>query len=75
MIIAGLTVLSKLDMKKIIAYSKSIRCYIFLGSGGVLRCVHLIRHAYFKAIIFMWAGAIIYSMSGVKSLEKYIIFK
>ena len=65
MIIAGLTVLSKLDMKKIIAYSKSIRCYIFFwGRGGVLRCVHLIRHAYFKAIIFMWAGAIIYSMSG-----------
>ena len=35
MIIAGLTVLSKLDMKKIIAYSKSIRCYIFFwGQGG-----------------------------------------
>ena len=70
MIIAGLSALSKLDMKKIIVYSKPIRCYIFLGSGGVLRCAHLIRHAYFKVIIFMWAGVIIHSMSGCQDTRK-----
>jgi len=57
MIITGLAALSKFDMKKIIALlTLSQLGVIFSGIwGGVLRCVHLIRHAYFKAI-YIYVG-------------------
>jgi len=73
-IIAGLAALSELDMKKIIALSTLSQLgviFFTLGVGEIfLRWIHLIRHAYFKAIIFIGAGAIIHSMSGYQDTRK-----
>merc|ERR1712141_409338 len=60
--IAGIRGIIELDIKKIIALST-------LRQLGV-RYFHLISHAYFKAIIFICAGAIIHSISDYQDLRK-----
>ena len=73
-IIAGVSGLTELDIKKIIALStlRQLGVIFFrVGLGEVfLAYFHLISHAYFKAIIFMCAGAIIHRMSDYQDLRK-----
>jgi len=72
--IAGRAALVELDIKKIIALStlSQLGMIVFtLGLGETyLRWAHLIRHAYFKAIIFMGAGAIIHRVRGYQDVRK-----
>jgi NADH-ubiquinone oxidoreductase chain 5 len=63
-IIAGISALGELDMKKIIALSTLSQLglmFITIGLGlPLLAFFHLISHAYFKAILFICAGSVIH---------------
>ncbi len=58
--------LRQYDIKKVLAYSTISQLgYMFLGVGtGALSAgiFHLITHAFFKALLFLGAGSVIYSM-------------
>ncbi|MBY0379946.1 MAG: NADH dehydrogenase subunit 5 [Burkholderiales bacterium] len=72
-IIAGLRAVGELDMKKVIALSTLSQLgiiFITLGLGlPSLAFFHLISHAYFKAMLFMCAGAIIHSLKDYQDLR------
>merc|ERR1712141_646321 len=72
--IAGIRGIIELDIKKIIALSTLRQLGVIFFSLGLgesfLRYFHLISHAYFKAIIFICAGAIIHSISDYQDLRK-----
>ncbi len=65
-LIAGVSAMGEVDIKKIIALSTLRQLgfmFIALGTGlPVLAFFHLSAHAYFKAIIFMGAGGVIHRM-------------
>ena len=73
-VIAGLAALIELDIKKIIALStlRQLGIIIFtLGLGEPALCwLHLIRHAYFKAMLFIGAGSIIHTIKDYQDLRK-----
>jgi NADH-ubiquinone oxidoreductase chain 5 len=63
------------DIKKVIAYSTCSQLgYMFMACGlsnyhvGVF---HLVNHAFFKALLFLSAGAIIHSLSNEQDIRKY----
>ena len=74
MIIAGLSATIELDIKKVIALStlSQLGVIVFTLSIGFVaqRFFHLIRHAYFKAIIFIGAGALIHRMGDYQDIRK-----
>jgi NADH-quinone oxidoreductase subunit L len=62
------------DIKRILAYSTMSQIgYMFLGeaarnfSSGIF---HLTTHAYFKALLFMAAGAVIHALGGEQDIRK-----
>jgi NADH-quinone oxidoreductase subunit L len=62
------------DIKKVLAYSTISQLgYMFLGVGvtayetGIF---HLITHGFFKACLFLGAGAVIHSMRGEQDIRK-----
>jgi NADH-quinone oxidoreductase subunit L len=64
----------QLDIKRVLAYSTISQLgYMFMGegahdySGGML---HLITHAYFKALLFLGAGAVIHALGGEQDMRK-----
>ena len=73
-LIAGVAALMELDIKKIIALStlSQLGVLIFtLGAGEpLLSWFHLIRHAYFKAMLFIGAGSIIHTIKDYQDLRK-----
>lgn len=73
-LIAGLAALIELDIKKIIALStlRQLGIIIFtLGIGEPVLCwLHLISHAYFKAILFIGAGSMIHRIKDYQDLRK-----
>ena len=73
-IIAGLTAIIEMDIKKIIALSTLSQLgiiIIILGSGRpVLSFFHLISHAFFKAILFICAGLIIHNIKDYQDIRK-----
>ncbi|GAB4335563.1 MAG: hypothetical protein OHK0038_13330 [Flammeovirgaceae bacterium] len=64
--LSGFAALSQIDIKKILAYSTISQLgYMILGAGvGATSSAmfHLLTHAFFKAGLFLGAGAIIYSL-------------
>lgn len=74
MLIAGLAALIEIDIKKIIALStlSQLGVIVFtLGLGERLLCwFHLIRHAYFKAMLFIGAGAAIHRVKDYQDIRK-----
>ena len=73
-IMAGITAIVEIDMKKVIALSTLRQLgiiIIILGIGNpVLAFFHLISHAFFKAILFMCAGLIIHRIKDYKDIRK-----
>jgi NADH:ubiquinone oxidoreductase subunit 5 (subunit L)/multisubunit Na+/H+ antiporter MnhA subunit len=71
---AGAAAILELDIKKIIALSTLSQLgviFFSLGMGDILiRWTHLLRHAYFKAIIFIGAGAIIHRVKDYQDVRK-----
>jgi NADH-quinone oxidoreductase subunit L len=63
LLIAGLSALAQRDLKRILAYSTISQLgYMFLalGVGAWTAAVfHLVTHAFFKALLFLGAGAVI----------------
>jgi NADH-quinone oxidoreductase subunit L len=66
LLLAGCTALVQTDIKRILAYSTMSQIgYMFLalGVGAWSAAIfHLMSHAFFKALLFLAAGAVIYSL-------------
>ncbi len=62
------------DIKRVLAYSTmSQLAYMFMGeaAGGFSTGIfHLTTHAYFKALLFMCAGAVIHALAGEQDMRK-----
>jgi len=71
---AGLAAVFELDIKKVIALSTLRQLGIIFFSLGIrypfLAFFHLISHAYFKAILFICAGAMIHSVKDYQDFRK-----
>merc|ERR1719369_1632567 len=71
---AGLAAVIELDIKKVIALSTLRQLGIIFFSLGIrypfLAFFHLISHAYFKAILFICAGAMIHSVKDYQDFRK-----
>lgn len=72
--IAGVSALFEVDIKKVIALSTLSQLGVIFFSLGLnqpfLAFFHLISHAYFKAMLFMAAGAIIHRIKEYQDLRK-----
>lgn len=72
---AGLCGLFMNDIKKIIAYSTMSQLGYMVVSIGLssytLALFHLINHAFFKASLFMAAGAVIHALNDNQSILKF----
>jgi len=62
------------DIKRILAYSTMSQLgYMFMGeaAGGFSSGIfHLVTHAFFKALLFMCAGAVIHALGGEQDIRK-----
>jgi NADH-quinone oxidoreductase subunit L len=62
------------DIKRVLAYSTMSQLgYMFMGeaAGGFSSGIfHLTTHAYFKALLFMCAGAVIHALGGEQDMRK-----
>lgn len=76
--IAGLSACLEMDLKKIIALSTLSQLgviMIILSRGYVsLGFFHLFTHAFFKAILFLCAGAMIYGIGGSQDIRTIGLF-
>lgn len=72
--IAGGAALFELDIKKIIALSTLRQLGVIFFSLGLglpfMSFFHLVAHAYFKAILFIAAGAVIHRVKDYQDLRK-----
>jgi len=66
--------LAQTDIKKVFAYSTVSQLgYMFLGAGvGAFSAgiFHLMTHAFFKALLFLGAGAVIHGLHGEQDLRQ-----
>ena len=73
-VIAGGAALFELDIKKIIALSTLRQLGVIFFSLGLglpfMSFFHLVAHAYFKAILFIAAGAVIHRVKDYQDLRK-----
>ena len=73
-IIAGITAIIEIDIKKIIALSTLRQLgimIIILGAGSpILSFFHLVSHAFFKAILFICAGLVIHNIKDYQDIRK-----
>jgi NADH-quinone oxidoreductase subunit L len=62
------------DIKRVLAYSTISQLgYMFLACGVAVYSAaifHLVMHAFFKALLFLAAGAVIHAMGGEQDLRK-----
>ncbi len=69
---AGLIALRQRDIKKVLAYSTVSQLgYMFLGCGVHAfgsAAFHVVTHAFFKALLFLGAGAVIHALHGEQDL-------
>ncbi|MCL5745968.1 MAG: NADH-quinone oxidoreductase subunit L [Acidobacteria bacterium] len=68
MLLAGFSALTQRDIKRVLAYSTISQVgYMFLALGvsaWVAAIFHFMTHAFFKALLFMAAGAVIQALDG-----------
>jgi NADH-quinone oxidoreductase subunit L len=74
LLFAGTVALVQTDLKRVIAYSTISQIgYMVLGvsiaayGAGLF---HLMTHAFFKALLFMGAGAVIGAMAGIQDMDR-----
>src|SRR5437660_5249343 len=71
---AATIAIAQLDIKRVLAYSTISQLgYMFMGEGvhnysaGIF---HLTTHAYFKALLFLGAGAVIHALNGEQDMRQ-----
>jgi NADH-quinone oxidoreductase subunit L len=73
-LLAALIALTQTDIKKVLAYSTVSQLgYMFLAAGmGAfsMAIFHLVTHAFFKALLFLGAGAVIHSLHHEQDMTK-----
>jgi len=73
-IFAATIAVAQNDIKRVLAYSTISQLgYMFLGCGVAAYSAaifHLVTHAFFKALLFLAAGAVIHSLGGEQDLRK-----
>jgi NADH-quinone oxidoreductase subunit L len=73
-IFAGTVACFQYDIKKIIAYSTCSQLGYMIFSCGLHQYItaffHLLTHAFFKALLFLTAGAVIHFLGGEQDLRK-----
>lgn len=78
LILSSCSALLQSDIKKILAYSTVSQVgYMFLALGGghwIAAIFHLVIHAFFKALLFLAAGSLIYVCSGEQNIFKMRVF-
>jgi NADH-quinone oxidoreductase subunit L len=71
---AATIALAQRDIKKVLAYSTVSQLgYMFLAVGStayVAGIFHLMTHAFFKALLFLGAGAVIHAMNDEQDMHK-----
>ena len=74
-IFAALIALGQTDIKKVLAYSTVSQLgfmFIGVGAGGYWTGMfHVTTHAFFKALLFLGAGAVIHSMAHDQDMRNY----
>ncbi len=73
-IFAAVIAIFQLDIKRVLAYSTISQLgYMFMAegvtnfTGGIF---HLVTHAFFKALLFLGAGAVIHALAGEQDMRK-----
>lgn len=73
-IFAAVIAVFQLDIKRVLAYSTISQLgYMFMAegvtnfAGGIF---HLVTHAFFKALLFLGAGAVIHALAGEQDMRK-----
>ena len=73
-LLAALIAFSQNDIKKVLAYSTVSQLgYMFLAAGVgayTVAIFHVVTHAFFKALLFLGAGAVIHSMHHEQDMRK-----
>ncbi|MBI5368048.1 MAG: NADH-quinone oxidoreductase subunit L [Planctomycetes bacterium] len=73
-LVAGFYALTQNDIKKVLAYSTISQLgYMFLGAGAAAfgaSIFHLFTHAFFKALLFLGAGAVIHALHDEQDLRR-----
>jgi NADH-quinone oxidoreductase subunit L len=71
---AALIALTQLDIKRVLAYSTISQLgYMFMAEGAhdyTAGIFHLTTHAYFKALLFLGAGAVIHALGGEQDMRE-----
>ena len=74
LLVAGFTALAQTDIKRVIAYSTMSQIgYMFVAAGvGAYGAAmfHLATHAFFKALLFLGAGAVIHALADEQDIRK-----
>jgi NADH-quinone oxidoreductase subunit L len=71
---AGVIAVAQNDIKKVLAYSTISQLgFMFCGMASTAFTAgmfHLVTHAFFKALLFLGAGAVIHALSGEQDIRK-----
>ncbi|MCW5936582.1 MAG: NADH-quinone oxidoreductase subunit L [Fimbriimonadaceae bacterium] len=74
-LIGAITAFGQTDIKKVLAYSTVSQLgYMFIGCGvGAFYAgmFHVVTHAFFKALLFLGAGAVIHAMAHDQDMRNY----
>jgi len=77
-LLTALIALTQTDLKRVLAYSTVSQLgYMFLGLGtGMIMGIsgamlHLVTHAFFKALLFLGAGSVMHAMGGVIDMREF----
>ena len=72
LLVGGLSALAQSDLKRMLAYSTISQIgYMFLALGlsaWTAAIFHFLTHAFFKALLFLAAGAVIHALAGEQDL-------
>ena len=73
-LISAFAAINQNDIKKVLAYSTISQLgfmFIAIGAGGYVAAIfHLVTHAFFKALLFLGAGAVIHEMHHEQNIQK-----